>query len=441
MKRNELNKNIVKDRNMFCNMNIEKEMDKSQKSKLWLSSPTMHGEEMQYMKEAYDSNWMSTVGQNINEIERITAEKVGCRYAVALSSGTAALHLAVKLAEVKSGEKVFCSDMTFAATLNPVVYEGGVPVFIDTEYETWNMDPVALEKAFELYPDVKVVVIVHLYGTPCKMDEIKAVCDAHGATIIEDAAESFGASYKGRQTGLFGKYNCISFNGNKIITGSSGGMFLTDDLAAANKVRKWSTQSREDAPWYQHEEIGYNYRMSNVIAGVVRGQLPYLDEHILRKKTIYERYKEGFKNLPVQMNPYLPEVMKPNFWLSCLMIDEEAMCKQVRGETEALYISEHGKSCPTEILEVLARYNAEGRPIWKPMHMQPIYRMNPFVTREGDGRAKTNAYVSGGGKGVDGRPLDVGMDIFHRGLCLPSDIKMTVEQQDVVIELVKACFA
>jgi len=426
---------------MFCNMNIEKEMDKSQKSKLWLSSPTMHGEEMQYMKEAYDSNWMSTVGQNINEIERITAEKVGCRYAVALSSGTAALHLAVKLAEVKSGEKVFCSDMTFAATLNPVVYEGGVPVFIDTEYETWNMDPVALEKAFELYPDVKVVVIVHLYGTPCKMDEIKAVCDAHGATIIEDAAESFGASYKGRQTGLFGKYNCISFNGNKIITGSSGGMFLTDDLAAANKVRKWSTQSREDAPWYQHEEIGYNYRMSNVIAGVVRGQLPYLDEHILRKKTIYERYKEGFKNLPVQMNPYLPEVMKPNFWLSCLMIDEEAMCKQVRGETEALYISEHGKSCPTEILEVLARYNAEGRPIWKPMHMQPIYRMNPFVTREGDGRAKTNAYVSGGGKGVDGRPLDVGMDIFHRGLCLPSDNKMTVEQQDVVIELVKACFA
>ena len=407
--------------------------------KIWLSSPTMHGEELVYMKEAFDTNWMSTVGANINEVEKLAARKVGVKQAVALSCGTAALHLAVRLAGVKPGQRVFCSDMTFDATVNPVVYEGGVPVFIDTEYDTWNMDPVALEKAFELYPEVKVVVVAHLYGTPGKIDEIKEICDRHGAVIIEDAAESFGATYKGIQTGSFGKYNCISFNGNKIITGSSGGMLLTDDEEAANKVRKWSTQSRENAPWYQHEELGYNYRMSNVIAGVVRGQFPYLEEHIARKKEIFERYKQGFKELPVVMNPYL-DCTEPNFWLSCLLINEEAMCKQVRGECEALYIPEEGKSCPTEILEVLAQFNAEGRPIWKPMHMQPIYRMNPFVTREGDGRAKTNAYITGGSLGADGKPLDVGMDIFHRGLCLPSDITMTNDQQDRIMELVKACF-
>ena len=330
--------------------------------------------------------------------------------------------------------------MTFDATVNPVVYEGGVPVFIDTEYDTWNMDPVALEKAFELYPDVKVVVVAHLYGTPGKVDEIREICKAHNAVIIEDAAESLGATYKGVQTGVFGDYNAISFNGNKIITGSAGGMLLTDDEEAANKVRKWSTQARENAPWYQHEELGYNYRMSNVIAGVVRGQIPYLEEHIAQKKAIYERYKEGFKDLPVIMNPYDEENSEPNYWLSCMLINPEEMCKQVRGEQEVLYISEPGKTCPTEILEKLAEYNAEGRPIWKPMHMQPIYRMNGFVTREGNGRAKTNAYISGGAVGKDGRPLDVGMDIFHRGLCLPSDNKMTEEQQEVVIEIVRACF-
>lgn len=409
--------------------------------KVWLSSPTMHGEELKYVTEAYETNWMSTVGKNIDEAERMTCEKVGCKYAVALSAGTAALHMAVKLAGVKPGEKVFCSDMTFDATVNPVVYEGGEPVFIDTEYATWNMDPVALAKAFELYPEVRVVVIAHLYGTPGKVDEIKAVCHKYGAIIIEDAAESLGASYKGKQTGTFGNYNCISFNGNKIITGSSGGMLLTDDLEAANKVRKWSTQSRENAPWYQHEELGYNYRMSNVIAGVVRGQYPYLEEHIAQKKAIYERYKEGLKDLPVTMNPFDAENSKPNYWLSCMIIDQEAMCKQVRGEQEALYISEAGKTCPTEILETLAAYNAEGRPIWKPMHMQPIYRMNGFVTREGDGRAKTNAYISGGSVGKDGMPLDVGMDIFHRGLCLPSDNKMTAAGQEQIIEIVKSCFA
>ena len=409
-------------------------------SKVWLSSPTMHGPELEYVKEAYETNWMSTVGENINETERLACEKIGCKYAVALSAGTAALHMAVKLAGVKPGDKVFCSDMTFDATVNPVVYEGGVPVFIDTEYDTWNMDPAALEQAFGLYPEVKVVVVAHLYGTPGKIDEIREICNRYGAVIIEDAAESLGATYKGVQTGTFGTYNCISFNGNKIITGSSGGMLLTDEEEAAKKVRKWSTQSRENAPWYQHEELGYNYRMSNVIAGVVRGQFPYLEEHIAQKKAIYERYKEGFKNLPVKMNPYDEENSEPNFWLSCMIIDPEAMCKQVRGEQEALYISEPGKSCPTEILETLASYNAEGRPIWKPMHMQPIYRMNGFVTREGNGRAKTNAYIAGGAAGQDGRPLDVGMDIFQRGLCLPSDNKMTVEEQEKVIEIIKECF-
>ena len=413
---------------------------KSFASKVWLSTPTMHGPELEYVKKAYETNWMSTVGENINEVERLACEKIGCRYAVGLSAGTAALHMAVKLAGVKPGDRVFCSDMTFDATVNPVVYEGGIPVFIDTEYDTWNMDPVSLEKAFELYPEVKVVVVAHLYGTPGKVDEIREICKRHGAVIIEDAAESLGASYKGVQTGTFGDYNAISFNGNKIITGSSGGMLLTDDLEAANKVRKWSTQSRENAPWYQHEELGYNYRMSNVIAGVVRGQFPYLEEHIAQKKAIYERYKKGFQGLPVTMNPYDEDSSEPNFWLSCLLIEPEAMCKQVRGEQEALYIPEAGKTCPTEILETLARYNAEGRPIWKPMHMQPIYRMNGFVTREGNGRAKTNAYIAGGAVGKDGRPLDVGMDLFHRGLCLPSDNKMTEEEQKKVIEIVRSCF-
>ena len=415
-------------------------MIKPFEKKVWLSTPTMHGEELKYITEAYETNWMSTVGENINEVERLACEKIGCKYAVALSAGTAALHLAVKLAGVKTGDKVFCSDMTFCATVNPVVYEGGIPIFVDTEYDTWNMDPIALEKAFELYPEVKVVVTAHLYGTPGKIDEIREICKKHGAVIIEDAAESLGATYKGKETGNFGDYNAISFNGNKIITGSSGGMLLTNSKEDAEKVRKWSTQARENAPWYQHEEIGYNYRMSNVIAGVVRGQFPYLEEHIAQKKAIYERYKEGFKGLPVKMNPFDEINSVPNFWLSCMIIDKEAMCKQVRGENEALYISEKGKSCPTEILETLAKYNAEGRPIWKPMHMQPIYRMNGFVTREGNGRAKTNAYISGGMLGKDGKPLDIGMDIFERGLCLPSDNKMTPEEQDIVIEIIRKCF-
>ena len=414
--------------------------------KVWLSSPTMHGDEQKWVDDAITTNWVSTVGANINEVERIAAEKIGRQYAVALSAGTAALHLAIKLCGEKlygqprvghgalEGHKVFCSDMTFDATVNPVAYEGGEAVFIDTEYDTWNMDPVALEKAFEFYPDVKLIVVAHLYGTPGKIDEIKAIADKHGALIVEDAAESLGATYKGIQTGMFGTESIISFNGNKIITGSSGGMLLTDSEEDANKIRKWSTQSREDAAWYQHEELGFNYRMSNIIAGVVRGQFPYLEEHIAQKKAIYDRYKEGLKDLPVQMNPIDFANSEPNYWLSCLIIDEEAMCPMVRGEKDALYISEPGKSCPTEILDAIAAFNAEGRPIWKPMHMQPIYRMNPFVTKAGNGRARSNAYIKEGGV------IDVGADIFNRGLCLPSDNKMTKEEQDVIIEIIRRCF-
>ena len=387
-------------------------------SKIWLSTPTMHGEELKYMKEAYDTNWMSTVGANINAVEENICKKVGCKYAVGLSSGTSALHMAMKLAGVKAGDKVFCSDMTFDATVNPVVYENGVPVFIDTENDTWNMDPKALEKAFGIYPDVRVVVLVHLYGVPGKIDEIKEICERHDAIIIEDAAESLGATYKGVQTGVFGEYNCISFNGNKIITGSSGGMLLTDDKDSADKVRKWSTQSREEAPWYQHEELGYNYRMSNVIAGVVRGQIPHLEEHIARKKEIYMRYKEGFKDLPVTMNPYDEKNSEPNFWLSCLLINKDAMCYQERTDKVGKFKTEKGKSCPTEILETLAKYNVEGRPVWKPMHMQPIFSGNDFVSIN----------------------EDVGADLFERGLCLPSDIKMTDREQDIIIEIVKSCF-
>lgn len=412
--------------------------------KIWLASPTMHGEELKYITEAYETNWMSTVGANINEVERIAAEKAQMRYAVALSCCTAALHLAVKHAGetlygrpavghgALEGKRVFCSDMTFDATLNPALYEGGIPVFIDTEEDSWNMDPVALEKAFEMYPDVKLVISAELYGFPGRMDRIKQICEKHGALLIEDAAEAMGATIDGRQCGSFGDYSAISYNGNKIITGSAGGCLLTNDVEVANKARKWSTQARENAPWYQHEEVGYNYRMSNVVAGVVRGQYPYLETHIAQKKAIYERYREGFKGLPVKMNPIM-EGTEPNYWLSAIIIDREYMCKQVRDDSKALYVKEPGKTCPTEILEKIAALNAEGRPIWKPMHMQPMYRMHEFVTREGSGRCRTNAYIAGG-------CMDVGADIFERGLCLPSDNKMEPWQQDMIIEAVRGCF-
>lgn len=387
-------------------------------NKLWLSSPTMYGEERMYVKEAFDTNWVSTVGENINQFEKNICKLVGCKYSVALASGTSALHLAVKLAGVKPDDKVFCTDLTFDATVNPVSYEHGKQIFIDSEYETWNMNPDALRKAFEIYPEVKVVIVAHLYGVPAQLDEIKKICDEHNAILIEDAAESLGATYKGIQTGTFGKYNAISFNGNKIITTSGGGMLLTDDKDSADLARKWSTQSREPAPWYQHKDLGYNYRMSNITAGIGRGQLLHIDESINRKREIYFKYKEGLSDLPVKLNPYL-ECSKPNFWLSCLIIDKDAMCSQSRDDLNADYTTEKGKSCPEEIRETLLKYNIESRPIWKPMHMQPIFSECDCVT------ASEN---------------NVAEDIFARGLCLPSDIKMTDEQQQVVIDIIHKCF-
>ena len=398
--------------------------------KVYLSSPTMHGEELKFITDAFETNWMSTVGENINEVERVAAEKIGMKYAVGLSCCTAALHLCVKFAGEKlygrpkaghgslEGRRVFCSDMTFGATVNPVLYEGGKPVFIDTEAETWNMDPAALEKAFALYPDVKLVVYAELYGFPGKVDVIKKICEEHGALLIEDAAEALGATVNGRQCGSFGDFCAVSYNGNKIITGSSGGCLLTNDKEVADKARKWSTQARENAPWYQHEELGYNYRMSNVVAGVIRGQYLHLEEHVAQKKAIYERYKEAFKGYPVKLNPIL-DGTQPNYWLSAMVIDKAYMCKQTRSDLVASYVKEKGKTCPTEILEKLDAINAEGRPIWKPMHMQPIYSGNEFVACGS---------------------VDVGADIFDRGLCLPSDNKMTEEQQNIIIETIKGCF-
>lgn len=378
----------------------------------------MHGDEQKWVNDAFEKNWVSTVGENINIIEKEIAEFIGVEEAVALSSGTAALHMAVKLAGEKlygrpkvgdgtlKGKKVFCSDMTFAATVNPVVYEGGEPVFIDIELDTWNMDPEALKKAFELFPDVKLVVLAHLYGTPAKIDEIRKICDEHNALLIEDAAESLGATYKGKQTASFGDVSIISFNGNKIITGSSGGMLLAKSKEDAAKVRKWSTQSRETAPWYQHEELGYNYRMSNIIAGVVRGQLPYLEDHICNKKRIFEKYASDLLDLPASMNPFDNENSKPNFWLSCLLLDTAVGLK------------------PIEILSKLSEFNAEGRPIWKPMHMQPIYKNNQFVT-------------SLNNENHIGHSASNSNEVFSRGLCLPSDNKMSSEQQDLLIEIIQ----
>ncbi len=370
--------------------------------KIWLSTPTMHGEEQEFIKEAFDTNWVAPLGKNVTEFENEIARYVGCKAAAAMTAGTHALHMAVKLAGIGQGDIVLCSDLTFSATVNPVSYEGGVQVFIDAERDTWNMDPKALKIAFDKYKGrVKAVAVAHLYGTPAKIDEIKELCDKNGAVLIEDAAESLSATYKGKQTGTFGKYSAISFNGNKIITSSGGGMFLSDDEESVQKVRFYSTQSREPAPWYQHNEIGYNYRMSNIVAGIGRGQLLHLDEHKALKKKIYETYKKEFEGLPVKMNPYL-DCSEPNFWLSCITIDEDA----VKAVT------------PEKIRLALEAENIESRPIWKPMHMQPVFCDRDFVAA-GD---------------------NVGEDIFARGLCLPSDIKMTEEDIHRVIDTVKSLF-
>ena len=366
--------------------------------KIWLSTPTMHGEEQEFIKEAFDTNWIAPLGKNVTEFENEMARYLDIGGAAAMTAGTHAIHLAVKLAGVKSGDVVLCSDLTFAATVNPVSYEGGTQVLIDSERETWNMDPEALRLGLEKYKGkVRAVIAAHLYGTPAKLDEICALCKEYNVPLIEDAAESLSATYKGRQTGTFGKYNAISFNGNKIITTSGGGMFLSDDLEAVQKVRFFSTQARDDAPYYQHSHIGYNYRMSNVVAGIGRGQLLHLEEHRAKKTEIYNRYKEGFKGLPLTMNPFLPESV-PNFWLSCILLSEEV------------------KVTPEEIRLALLSENIEARPIWKPMHLQPVFEGYDFITANGE---------------------DVGSDIFRRGLCLPSDIKMTAEEQDRVIRIIR----
>lgn len=371
--------------------------------RIWLSTPTMHGEEQAFVKEAFDTNWVAPLGKNVTEFEKEIAAYIGCKTAAAMTAGTHALHLAVKLSGVGNGDIVLCSDLTFAATVNPVSYEGGVQVMIDSERDTWNMNPEALKKGLEKYKGkVKAVIVANLYGTPAKLDEIAALCDEYDVVLIEDAAESLGATYNGVQTGTFGKYNAISFNGNKIITTSGGGMFLSDDEEAVQRVRFYSTQARDPAPHYQHSHIGYNYRMSNVVAGIGRGQLLHLDEHIAKKKEIYERYKKAFCDIPVEMNPYSANC-EPNFWLSCFTINEEAM----------------DRVNPEKIRLKLEENNIESRPIWKPMHLQPVFEKNDFISVDGD---------------------DVGADIFRRGLCLPSDIKMTIDEQNMVIDIIKGLF-
>lgn len=371
--------------------------------KIYLSSPTMYGEELKYIHEAFDTNWVAPLGPNVNSFEKEFASYVGIGHAAALSAGTAALHLALIIAGVKKGDKVFCSDLTFSATANPITYVGAEPVFIDSERDTWNMSPEALEKAFEMYPGVKYVMMAHLYGTPAKIDQIADICNRYHATLIEDAAESLGAVYKGKQTGRFGKIAAFSFNGNKIITTSGGGMLVSEEEEIANKARFLSTQAREPERHYEHKEIGYNYRMSNVIAGIGRGQLLHLDEHIALKKKIYEIYKESFKEITnISMNPFDVENSKPNYWLSCILLDKSCEVK------------------PLDIMLALEKENIESRPIWKPMHLQPVFSACDFVTTEAGG--------------------SVGEDIFNRGVCLPSDVKNTKEDMNKIVEIIKNLF-
>lgn len=373
------------------------------KKRIYLSSPTMHGEEQKFVQEAFDTNWVAPLGPNVNELEKVVAAYAGCKAAAALSAGTAAIHLALKLADVKEGDIVFVSDLTFSATCNPICYEKAIPVFIDSEPDTWNMDPEALKKAFEKYPNPKAVVCVHLYGTPAKIDELMAICEEHNVPFIEDAAESMSATYKGKQTGTFGKFGIFSFNGNKIITTSGGGMLVSDDEEAVAKARFLSTQARDAARHYQHSNIGYNYRMSNIVAGIGRGQMLHLEEHKAIKKKIYEQYKAAFADIEeITMNPMNPDG-DSNCWLSCMTLSEGC------------------KVTPNQIMDALEAENMESRPIWKPMHLQPVFEKYDFITA------------------VDG-DISVGEDIFNRGLCLPSDIKNTPEDMANIISIVRGCF-
>lgn len=371
-----------------------------QGNRIYLSSPTTYGEELQYIQDAFAKNWVAPLGENVNEFEKEVASYIGVGHAAALSSGTAALHLAYILAGIDEGDTVLCQDLTFSATANPLAYQHANVVFVDSEYETWNMDPRALEKAFVQYPEAKAVVVVNLYGVPAKLDEISAICEAHGAILIEDAAESLGASYKGINTGRFGKMAALSFNGNKIITTSGGGMLISDDEELIKKARFLATQAREPKPYYEHKVIGYNYRMSNIVAGIGRGQMIHLDSHVEAKTEIYRTYEKAFSDMPeITMNPYLPDSV-PNFWLSCILLDKKS------------------KVTPTMIREKLEAENIESRPIWNPMHKQPLFQHCDYITLK----------------------ESVSEDIFERGLCLPSDIKNTEEDMDKIIRIIKRMF-
>lgn len=384
--------------------------------RIYLSSPTMNGNEMKYIEEAFRTNWIAPLGANVDGFEKDLAEFTGIPYAVAMSSGTEAIHMALKYAGVGRGDIVFCSSFTFAASCNPIAYLGAEPVFIDSETETWNMDPELLELAFKAFPQVKAVIVVNLYGTPAKLNEIKAICNAHKVPLIEDAAESLGASYAGIPTGSFGDYGAFSFNGNKIITTSGGGMLLSKDKAAIEKIKFWITQSREKARHYEHKEIGYNCRMSNIVAGIGRGQMKTIKNHIRKKKEIYDKYRTAFADIPaVSMNPYIKNpkgICKPNFWLSCMTINRDSSVT------------------PDMIMDALESENIESRPLWKPMHLQPVFKDAPFVSQSG---------VFNSGE-ID-CPEGISGDAFRHGLCLPSDIKNTEEDMDRIIRIVKTCFS
>lgn len=374
------------------------------KKRIYLSSPTTHGEEQAFVKEAFDTNWVAPLGPHVNALEKEIAEYTGCGHAAALSAGTAAIHLALKLLDVKRDDVVFVSDLTFSATCNPIVYENGTPVFIDAEPDTWNMSPAALTRAYEKYPNPKAVIVVHLYGTPAKLDEIMAICEAHGTPLVEDAAESLSSTYKGRHTGTFGRYGIYSFNGNKIITTSGGGMLVSADEEATKRATFLATQARDPARHYQHSQIGYNYRMSNITAAIGRGQLLHLEEHKAAKKAIYEQYRSAFADISqITMNPMNPEG-DANNWLSCMTIAEDC------------------NVTPDMVMDALEQeINAESRPIWKPMHLQPVFEKYDFFPHNADGSS-------------------VDEEIFDRGLCLPSDIKNTPEDMELIIRTVRACF-
>ena len=369
--------------------------------RLYLSSPTMHGEEQEFVKEAFDTNWVAPLGPNVNHFEEELAAYTNAGFAAALSSGTAAIHLAIRLLNIKRGDLVFVSSLTFSATCNPIVYENGVPVFIDSEEDTWNMSPEALEKAFEKYPHPKAVILVHLYGTPAKLKEIMEICERHNVPLIEDAAESLGSTYQGKQTGSFGRIGIYSFNGNKIITTSGGGMLVSKEKELADITRFLSTQARDQARHYQHTQIGYNYRMSNIVAGIGRGQLLHLDEHIKKKQEIYKRYQQGFADISeIKLNPMNPEGIANN-WLTCITVDKTSPVT------------------PNQIMDLLEEHNMEARPIWKPMHLQPVFSEYDFISMREDNSS-------------------VAEELFLEGLCLPSDIKNTEEDMQSIIALVRS---